>query len=201
MPSPFPSALPARLSPRGLQSRVTSHRVKPSLISPAHRQPQLCFGRQGEATTYSSHHPPHRVVGMALLSHGQGSSRDRTCRFERARVYNHPFSWRLSWLAALPGRTGWGAAANTHPHRCLSMLGWGFWGSLHPLVSPRVKLGLTPHKGLGAMPNGGDQVGQVGIVSHYLETVISVWGPCAFSRPSLVKMPTSTMMATTPHMM
>ena len=35
----------------------------------------------------------------------------------------------------------------------------------------------------------------------YLETVISVWGPCAFSRPSLVKMPTSTMTATTPQMM
>lgn len=29
----------------------------------------------------------------------------------------------------------------------------------------------------------------------------SLWGRCAFSSPSLVKMPTSTMTATTPQMM
>lgn len=48
--------------------------------------------------------------------------------------------------------------------------------------------------GVGQTPSGG-------AVPLYLETVISVGGPCAFSRPSLVKMPTSTMTATTPQMM
>lgn len=106
-------------------------------------------------------------------------------------------------MAAVPARTGWGAAANPSPW-CLSMLGQGFWGSPHPLGSPRAKLGVTLGKGLGmwaATHGRGFKQGRWATGPLYLETVISVWGPCAFSRPSLVKMPTSTMMATTPQMM
>lgn len=49
------------------------------------------------------------------IGQGRASSRDRAGHFERRWVYNHPFSWRLSWLPALPTRTGWWAAANPPP--------------------------------------------------------------------------------------
>lgn len=77
--------------------------------------------------------------------------------------------------------------------------GTGVLGITSPFWQPQGEARAHPMQGAGDM-GGSNGVGG-GTGPLYLETVISVWGPCAFSRPSLVKMPTSTMMATTPQMM
>lgn len=82
--------------------------------------------------------------------------------------------------------------------------GTGVLGITSPSWQPQGEAGSHPRQGagdVGCHPWGGFKQGRWAIGPLYLETVISVWGPCAFSRPSLVKMPTSTMMATTPQMM
>lgn len=164
LPSRLPPSLPARLSPRGLRSRVTPRTTGPSLASLAHWEPRLCFGGDRSHILQLTCCPPCWPMGMALRRQGQASPRDGAGHFERGWVYDHPFSWRLSWLAALPAGTGWGAAANPPPW-CLSMPGRGFWGSPHPPGSPRVKRGLALRKGLGMMwaaTHGGIERGRWG---------------------------------------